>query len=251
MKAIGRRGTLLLAISVVGVLGASGTASAASIGTTELDFGSQPVGIPSAPQALSVSPGQTCIPGGPFGDVCVPNPTDVVSGIGVTGPFAQTNTCLLFAPCTINVLFLPVSQGPANGTLTADGDTVALRGFGGSGGAGGGVLQASQASNSFSFGGVKLNKNNGTATLTVDVPGAGNVALGGNGVVKQRPAAGASASKVTAKAGTVKLKVKAKGKKKAKLNQTGKAKVKAKVTFTPTGGVPATQTKKIKLKKTL
>jgi hypothetical protein len=52
---------------------------------------------------------------------------------------------------------------------------------------------------------------------------------------------------VVAAAGTVKLLVKAKGKAKHKLNKTGKAKVKARVTFAPTGGVPATQTKRVKL----
>jgi hypothetical protein len=51
--------------------------------------------------------------------------------------------------------------------------------------------------------------------------------------------------------GTVNLVVKPKGKTRGKLTSTGKAAVKVRFTFTPTGGAPNVQTKKIKLKKTL
>ena len=47
--------------------------------------------------------------------------------------------------------------------------------------------------------------------------------------------------------GAVELLIKARGKKKRKLNETGK--VKPNVTFTPTGGDPSTQSRKLKLKK--
>ncbi len=108
-------------------------------------------------------------------------------------------------------------------------------------------------SNKFDFGGVKLDKAKGTATLSVDVPGPGTLSLSGKGVVGQRLArhARVSAARKVGKAGTVKLTVKAKGKAKRKLNSTGKAKVKAKVTFTPTGGTAKTERKSITLKKTL
>jgi hypothetical protein len=43
--------------------------------------------------------------------------------------------------------------------------------------------------------------------------------------------------------------VKTRGKAKKKLNRKGKAKVRANVTFTPTGGDPNTESKKIKLVK--
>ena len=50
------------------------------------------------------------------------------------------------------------------------------------------------------------------------------------------------------RAGNEKLVIKPKGKAKKKLNQTGKVKVKAEVTYTPTGGEPNTESKKVTLK---
>ena len=50
-------------------------------------------------------------------------------------------------------------------------------------------------------------------------------------------------------AGKVKLRIKAKGRKRHKLNRTGRVKVAAKVTYTPTFGLPATKTRKIRLGK--
>jgi hypothetical protein len=254
MKAFGRRGVLLFAISAVSVLGTAGTASAASISTTDLDFGNQNIGTTSAPQVLNVAQefDEVCIPG--LG--CFPVP-DFVSGISVTGPFAQTNTCIPFAPCTITVTHVPTAAGPSVGTLTADGDTVNLRGTGvdpnamGAGAGAGDVVKEGQVSNLFSFGKVELNKENGTAKLTVDVPGPGNLTLGGPGVVKKRVGGGATASKAVPAAGKVTLLIKAKGAKKQKLNDTGKVTVKPKITYTPTGGVAKTQTKSVTLKKNL
>ena len=49
----------------------------------------------------------------------------------------------------------------------------------------------------------------------------------------------------------MKLRIKPRGKAKAKLNRTGRATVKARVTFTPSGGAPASQSKKIRLQKNL
>jgi hypothetical protein len=103
-------------------------------------------------------------------------------------------------------------------------------------------------SNAITLGKPKLNKRQGTAQEPVMVPGPGDLALTGTGVVKQRPA---SASRVVSASGTVQLLVKSKGKAKKKLNKTGKAKVKVTITFTPTGGSPNSQTKTIKLKKKL
>jgi hypothetical protein len=50
-------------------------------------------------------------------------------------------------------------------------------------------------------------------------------------------------------AGKVKLLIKSKGKKRRKLNRTGKVKVKAQVTYTPTGAIPNTQSRKVRLVK--
>jgi hypothetical protein len=104
-----------------------------------------------------------------------------------------------------------------------------------------------EPSNSFTLGKAKLNKKKGTATLTVNVPNPGELTGSGKGV---KVASAAVISK-TVSPGNVKLTIKAKGKKKATLNETGKVNVKPKITYTPTGGSPSTQAKKLKLKKTL
>ncbi|MDX6583249.1 MAG: hypothetical protein QOI10_2433 [Solirubrobacterales bacterium] len=101
-------------------------------------------------------------------------------------------------------------------------------------------------SNGFTIGKKKVNKKKGTATVTVSVPGAGELKLSGKDLKSQRPA---SAAKPVGAAGNFKLKVIPKGKTKKKLKQKGKAKVTAKITFTPTGGLAATQSAKVKLKR--
>jgi hypothetical protein len=103
--------------------------------------------------------------------------------------------------------------------------------------------------NSFSLGEVGRNKRKGTATLTVeDVPNPGELVASGEGV-KGASAAGAVVAKTVTAPGDVKLIIRAKGKKKRKLNETGKVKVMATITFTPTGGDPNAQSRKLKLKK--
>jgi hypothetical protein len=111
-------------------------------------------------------------------------------------------------------------------------------------------------SNADTLGKVKRNKHKGTATLAVNVPGPGTLALSGKGLKPRRAGrtSRASASLAVSGAGTVKLLVKAKGKAKKMLNKKGKVKVKVSVTYTPTGdapGSPNTQTKRVKLVKKL
>ena len=101
--------------------------------------------------------------------------------------------------------------------------------------------------NTVKFGAFKRNLKKGSGKLSVKVPVAGALTLGGKGVVLQRPA-GASADKAVG-AGTVKLTVKAKGKQRKKLNKKGKVKLTLKVSFTPNFGSGKTQTKKVTLKK--
>jgi hypothetical protein len=105
-----------------------------------------------------------------------------------------------------------------------------------------------EPSNSFGFGKLKRNKRKGTAILSVEVPNPGSLVLGGKGV-KGASAAGAVISKIVGAAGTVQLVIKAKGKQARKLKKKGKVGLKAKITYTPTGGDPATQTKKLKRKR--
>jgi len=110
------------------------------------------------------------------------------------------------------------------------------------------VTASFDPSNSFTLGKAKLNKKKGTATLTVTVPNPGELTGSGKGI-KVTSAAGAVTSKTVTAPGEVKLSIRAKGEKKRKLNETGKVKVKPKITYTPTGGDPSTQSRKVKLKK--
>ena len=87
-----------------------------------------------------------------------------------------------------------------------------------------------------------MNKKRGSAKLTVNVPGPGELKLAPTGSVKGQ-------HKLVAQSGKQKLSVKARGKAKKRLNKRGKTKVKAKVTFTPDGGTSDTKSKKIELVK--
>ena len=151
------------------------------------------------------------------------------------------------------------SNGAGDGALTAKGESFAV--FGGVlhvGGnftkAGGDSLAGFLArytgvpSNAITVGKVKANKANGTATLSVTVPGAGELSLQGKGIKSQRSVvAGLRVAKPVSGAGTLKLKIKAKGKTLKKLKARGKVKVTVTVTFTPTGGFARSETKKVKL----
>jgi hypothetical protein len=88
-------------------------------------------------------------------------------------------------------------------------------------------------------------KNNGTAVLKVSVPNPGVLTASGGGAAKSAP--GATSAKQVNAAGTVKLKIKAKGLKKRQLSRKGKVTVNPKISFTPTGGIPQSQFRKIKL----
>ena len=113
------------------------------------------------------------------------------------------------------------------------------------------AVLVNKPSNSFSLGKVKDNRSNGTATLTLDLPGPGTLSLSGKGVKAQRTGRAARSSRAV-NGGVVQLPIKAKGKAKRNLNRTGKVKVKVSITYTPTGevrGDPNTQTKRVKLVK--
>ena len=104
-------------------------------------------------------------------------------------------------------------------------------------------------SSEFSFGKAKKNKRKGTAKLPVIVPGPGELVLEGKKVKQVTEQVEAAAAQTAGADIKVKLKVKARGKAKKKLNRKEKAKVKAEVTYTPDGGDPNTQSKKVKLVK--
>lgn len=110
------------------------------------------------------------------------------------------------------------------------------------------ITSVFEPTNTFTLGGITRNKKKGTATLTVNVPNPGELALSGKGV-KRASAAGAVIAKEVTAAGEVKLLIKTKGRKRTKLNETGKVKVSFRVTYTPTGGDPSTLSRKLKLKR--
>jgi hypothetical protein len=100
--------------------------------------------------------------------------------------------------------------------------------------------------NTFSLGGTTRNKKKGTATLIVNVPNPGEL----TGLGKDVKVAGAAViSRTVTAPGDLELTIRAKGKKQQKLNDTGKVNVKPEITYTPTGGDPSTQSRKLTLKK--
>jgi hypothetical protein len=111
-----------------------------------------------------------------------------------------------------------------------------------------------QPSNTLSFGRLKGNFKLGIVFLTVDVPGPGNITVGGAGIRSVRRASSPAAaviSKTVNEAGPVKLKIRAAGRARERLDSTGKVTVKAVITFSPIGGNPSTIKRKITLRKRL
>ena len=98
-------------------------------------------------------------------------------------------------------------------------------------------------SNAFTLGQLQRSKRKGTATLTVNVPYPGELALTGNGV----KTAGATRAVAVSTPGNVKLLIRAKGRKRRQLSETGKVNVKPTITYTPTGGDPSAQSPKLRL----
>lgn len=107
-------------------------------------------------------------------------------------------------------------------------------------------VQPAPPSNAFSFGKLKLNKKNGTATLKVNVPGAGT--LTALDAKKKAPKRIKTATATAASAGVATLTLKATRAGKKALKKKGKVQFKALVTFSPTGGTAATQALAGKLK---
>jgi hypothetical protein len=97
-------------------------------------------------------------------------------------------------------------------------------------------------SNRLKIRGAKVNKQRGSAKLTVKVPYSGKLKLKRTGRVKGR-------SKLAEEAGKLKLLVKARGRATKRLNERGAANVQAKVRFAPDCGRPKTKSKTITLVK--
>lgn len=106
-------------------------------------------------------------------------------------------------------------------------------------------IQSTPPSNSFTFGKPVLNKKQGTAKLPVNVPGAGTLKIAD--VKKSKKRIKAKTIQANA-AGAVKLPLQPTKSARKVLEDKGKLKVKVKVTFTPTGGLAASRTRKLVLK---
>ncbi|MFT3865507.1 MAG: hypothetical protein QM729_14645 [Solirubrobacterales bacterium] len=91
------------------------------------------------------------------------------------------------------------------------------------------------------LGKVAYDEGKGTATLTVNVPGAGSLKLSGTGV---KPV-----TKKATKVGALELGVKASGQAAQKLASTGSVKLHVVVTFTPSGGAATKLKKTVELKR--
>jgi hypothetical protein len=112
------------------------------------------------------------------------------------------------------------------------------------------VLTTARAGDAPKDGELMRNKTRGTARLTVEIPGPGEVELAKTKKVKSDTEQIEAMTAGRVQDGIViKLKVKAKGEARKRLNRRGKAKVKANVTYTPDGGESNTKSKKVKLKK--
>jgi hypothetical protein len=100
--------------------------------------------------------------------------------------------------------------------------------------------------NTFSLGGTTRSKKKGTAALTVNVPNPGELTGSGKDV---KVTGAAVISQTVPAPGDVKLTILAEGKKLRKLKDTGRVDVTPRITYTPTGGDPSTQSRKLKLRK--
>jgi hypothetical protein len=103
------------------------------------------------------------------------------------------------------------------------------------------VFVGPEPSNIFRIVSVKPNAKQGTATITLEVPGPGELKLSGKGLKK--------ASKQADARGKVKLTAKPTGKLAKKLKKRGKAAAKAKLAYTPEAGEPSRQSATVRFKR--
>ncbi len=105
------------------------------------------------------------------------------------------------------------------------------------------MVQATiEPTSTVTFGTVTRNKKKGTATLTITLPNAGQLAYSGTGVGIAGPAS-------VGAPGAIQLTLSATGKKRKKLKKKGKVTVAPVLTFTPSNGSAATSSTSVKLVK--
>jgi len=172
----------------------------------------------------------------PTAPITTLEPVDILATVFATGTgapveMAATNFTVdltPFAGQTVRLRFVEVDN---NGPLNAGTDSVSI--------------VSTPPSNAVMLGKPALNKKKGTAKLPVTVPGAGTLTIAD--VKKSKKRIKAKTLTATA-AGTLKLPVKPTKSARKTLENKGKLKLKVAVTFTPTGGLAATVTKKLTLK---
>jgi hypothetical protein len=163
------------------------------------------------------------------------NPSDILATVFATstgsplelGPTPYTVNLSAFAGQTVRLRF---AEADNQGYLAAGTDSVAIA--------------STPPSNTFAFGSAVLNKKNGSAKLQVTVPGAGTLAIADVKETKKR----VKAKTIQTTGGTLYLPVTPTKSARKTLAGKGKLKLKVAVTFTPTGGLAATQMRKLTLK---
>jgi hypothetical protein len=143
------------------------------------------------------------------------------------GPSPYTVNLSAFAGQTVRLRFVEVDN---QGYFAAGTDSVAIA--------------STPPSNAFSFGKTVLNEKNGAAKLQVTIPGPGTLAIADVKKAKKR----VKTKTIQKTGGTFYLPVTPTKSTLKALQDKGKLKVKVAVTFTPTGGLAATQTRKLTLR---
>lgn len=163
------------------------------------------------------------------------NPSDILATVFATstgspkelGPTPYTVDLSAFAGQAVRLRF---AEADNEGFFAAGVDSVAIA--------------STPPSNTFTFGKAILNKKKGSAKLQVTAPGAGTLTIADVKKTKKR----IKAKTIQTTGGTLYLPVKPTKSARKILQDKGKLKVKVAVTFTPTGGLAATQTRKLTLK---
>jgi len=149
------------------------TSAAITLTPTALTFATQAVGTASAAQTITVTNSGTA--------------ALVVSGVGVTGDFSETDNCVgapvaVGASCAVQVVFSPTAAGAAAGVLTVSGNVPggsATAALSGTGAAPGAVVLSPLG---VSFGTVTVGMTSGAQTVTVENTGGVAATLGSESV---------------------------------------------------------------------
>jgi hypothetical protein len=148
--------------------------------------------------------------------------------------FSVGTTACFFTPSSPSDNFLSYTGGLSDGQSAAFSNDV-------------GRLNVSamlDPTDTFTIGRVARNTKKGTATLSLTLPNPGDLTALGKGV---KTAATRAVTSKSVPAGATQLLIKARGRKKSALDATGRVRLRIAIIYTPTNGVPRTQSVKVKL----